>query len=136
MDEFEQECNGFKPIDKAKKKRKRKRNKAPKCSAEHGEEEGGENDEIKESAHQAEAEAEAEEERKLNTNKNDGDGCGIMSNVTFHSLGLSQPTFKAINDMGFQNTTHVPLFYFILFFTYIILPRFRLLLDIRSLSLI
>ncbi|KAJ7943585.1 RNA helicase [Quillaja saponaria] len=34
-------------------------------------------------------------------------GSGIMSNVTFASLGLSEPTLKAIKDMGFEHMTQI-----------------------------
>lgn len=42
-------------------------------------------------------------------------GSGIMSVESFASLGLSEPTYKAIMDMGFQHMTQVN-FYFSLFF--------------------
>lgn len=34
-------------------------------------------------------------------------GGGIMSDETFLSLGLSDPTFKSIEEMGFQHMTQV-----------------------------
>ncbi|XP_027330838.1 DEAD-box ATP-dependent RNA helicase 27-like [Abrus precatorius] len=43
------------------------------------------------------------EERKV---KNNG-GSGIMSTESFESLGLSEPTYKAIMDMGFHHMTQI-----------------------------
>ncbi|KAL2338279.1 hypothetical protein Fmac_012725 [Flemingia macrophylla] len=43
------------------------------------------------------------EEKKV---KNNG-GSGIMSTESFDSLGLSEPTYKAIMDMGFHNMTQI-----------------------------
>ena len=45
------------------------------------------------------------EEKKV---KNNG-GSGIMSTESFESLGLSEPTYKAIMDMGFHHMTQVML---------------------------
>ncbi|XP_057723784.1 DEAD-box ATP-dependent RNA helicase 27-like [Arachis stenosperma] len=52
-----------------------------------------------------EEEEEKEEERKEKKNK--GGGGGIMSNDEFSSLGLSEPTSKAIRDMGFSYMTQI-----------------------------
>ncbi|KAK4269281.1 hypothetical protein QN277_022461 [Acacia crassicarpa] len=48
-----------------------------------------------------EDEQEGEQRRSKNV------GSGIMSTVSFDSLGLSEPTFKAIKDMGFEHTTQI-----------------------------
>ncbi|KAG6627392.1 RNA polymerase I termination factor-like [Carya illinoinensis] len=47
---------------------------------------------------------ELKEEEKKKVNSNHG-GSGIMNTKPFESLGLSEPTFKAIKDMGFQRMT-------------------------------
>ena len=61
----------------------------------------GENDEVEE-------EEEEEEESKEKKKKNKGGGgSGIMSNESFSSLGLSEPTSKAIADMGFEYMTQI-----------------------------
>ena len=39
-------------------------------------------------------------------------GSGIMSTESFESLGLSEPTFKAIKEMGFQYMTQVYIYFF------------------------
>jgi superfamily II DNA/RNA helicase len=44
---------------------------------------------------------------KLKKVKSGGGGSGIMTTESFESLGLSEPTFNAIKDMGFQHMTQV-----------------------------
>jgi len=64
----------------------------------------GESSRKKNKKKKKEVEGESEvEERKV---KNNG-GSGIMSSESFESLGLSEPTYKAIMDMGFQHMTQV-----------------------------
>lgn len=51
---------------------------------------------------------EVEEEKEVKKKKKKVKvGSGIMSSVTFESMGLSEPTMKAIKDMGFHYTTEV-----------------------------
>ncbi|KAG6627396.1 DEAD-box ATP-dependent RNA helicase 51 [Carya illinoinensis] len=45
-----------------------------------------------------------EEEKKVSSNRG---GSGIMSTESFESLGLSEPTFNAVKDMGFQHMTQI-----------------------------
>ncbi|KAL1334302.1 hypothetical protein HN51_063235 [Arachis hypogaea] len=52
-------------------------------------------------------EEEEEEEERKEKKKNKGGGGGIMSNDEFSSLGLSEPTSKAIRDMGFSYMTQI-----------------------------
>ncbi|KAG4933002.1 hypothetical protein JHK87_047004 [Glycine soja] len=49
---------------------------------------------------------EGESEVKEKKVKNNG-GSGIMSTESFESLGLSEPTYKAIMDMGFHHMTQI-----------------------------
>ncbi|XP_024030768.1 DEAD-box ATP-dependent RNA helicase 51 [Morus notabilis] len=101
-DEKEEEAEEIQKIednkkDKRKKKEKKNREK-PKPQEE--EEENGEEEEEKE-------EEEEEEEGKKKKVKSSGVGYGIMSTEAFTSLGLSEPTLKAINEMGFQHMTQI-----------------------------
>ncbi len=48
-----------------------------------------------------------EYETKKKKRKIGGGWSGIMSTESFESLGLSEPTFKAIKDTGFQHMTQV-----------------------------
>ncbi|GMN57949.1 hypothetical protein TIFTF001_027054 [Ficus carica] len=50
---------------------------------------------------------EEEEEKEKKKVKSSGVGFGIMSTEAFTSLGLSEPTLRAINDMGFQQMTQI-----------------------------
>lgn len=102
--------------ESVKKKRKRKRGKKEDeklCSGEMNEkvESGGEEKEFvgtKEVEHDNEVEQgdEVEEEKKIKKKKVKS-GSGMMSSVTFESMSLSEPTMKAIKDMGFHYTTEV-----------------------------
>lgn len=49
---------------------------------------------------------EVEEEKEVKKKKVKS-GSGIMSSVTFESMSLSEPTMKAIKDMGFHYTTEI-----------------------------
>lgn len=80
------------PADDKKRKRKRKANRPNKVDAE---KELGEED-LKE-----EEDGEKKAEKKVKC------GSGIMSTESFDSLGLSEPTLKAIQEMGFQYLTQV-----------------------------
>ncbi|KAK7354318.1 hypothetical protein VNO80_19777 [Phaseolus coccineus] len=51
--------------------------------------------------------AEYEEEEKEETQVNTNDSTGIMSSDSFSSLSLSEPTSKAIEDMGFHLMTQI-----------------------------
>ncbi|GAV62816.1 DEAD domain-containing protein/Helicase_C domain-containing protein/DUF4217 domain-containing protein [Cephalotus follicularis] len=116
--------------EEAKKKRKRKRNRAKKATEEEEsktpnnnndrsevedgvkeEREIGEENKNKkkkqvesEEREVNEEEGEKEEEKKKKKVKVKG---GIMSSESFESLGLSEPTAKAIQEMGFQFMTQI-----------------------------
>ncbi|KAF5468964.1 hypothetical protein F2P56_013071, partial [Juglans regia] len=45
-----------------------------------------------------------EEEKKVSSSRR---GSGIMSDESFESLGLSEPTFNAVKDMRFQHMTQI-----------------------------
>ncbi|KAL1824324.1 hypothetical protein ACET3Z_011102 [Daucus carota] len=51
-------------------------------------------------------EADETEEKKMKKKKAKS-GSGIMSTVSFESMSLSEPTMKAIKDMGFHYTTEI-----------------------------
>ncbi|KAJ1394709.1 RNA helicase, DEAD-box type, Q motif [Sesbania bispinosa] len=95
---------------KQKKKRDKKRSRDI-AEEEHAEEEenGNNTDRDGESLNkkkkeEEEVEGEIEvEEKKVKNNA----GSGIMSNESFDSLGLSEPTYKAIMDMGFHHMTQI-----------------------------
>lgn len=116
------------------KKRKRKRNRAKKETqdknlneieggeAEEEEEENREVEEVKDkkkknknkkSKKESEEEekdkekAEEEEEEEKESVKKMKSGGGIMSTESFDSLGLSEATRKAIQEMGFENLTQI-----------------------------
>ena len=55
-------------------------------------------------------EEDEEEEEEKKVKKSGKTGSGIMSTEAFTSLGLSDPTLKAIQEMGFRNMTQVLLF--------------------------
>lgn len=103
------------PMDETKKKIKKSKNKKhdkkrPRdiATEEHPEEEenGNNADSDGESSKKKKVEGESEvKERKV---KNNG-GSGIMSTESFESLGLSEPTYKAIMEMGFHHMTQVML---------------------------
>lgn len=107
-----------------KKKRKRKRDKTKKEKVgsepaqieevrvhENGEKTGGEEElEVKKEEESVDEVREKEaddnvEEKKIK--KKAKSGSGIMSTATFESMSLSEPTMKAIKDMGFQYTTEI-----------------------------
>ncbi|KAK7411267.1 hypothetical protein VNO78_02700 [Psophocarpus tetragonolobus] len=50
---------------------------------------------------------EEDEEKEEETNTNDNASSGIMSTESFSSLGLSEPTSKAIADMAFHRMTQI-----------------------------
>ncbi|KAJ1392325.1 RNA helicase, DEAD-box type, Q motif [Sesbania bispinosa] len=94
---------------KQKKKRGKKRSRDI-VEEEHAEEEenGNNTDRDGESLNKKKEEEEVEgeievEEKKVKNNA----GSGIMSSESFDSLGLSEPTYKAIMDMGFHHMTQI-----------------------------
>ncbi|RDY05567.1 DEAD-box ATP-dependent RNA helicase 27, partial [Mucuna pruriens] len=103
------------PMDETKNSNKKNRKKRDKKrprdigSEERPEEEESENKadsdgESSKKKKKKKVEGESEvEQRKV---KNNG-GSGIMSTESFESLGLSEPTYKAILDMGFHHMTQI-----------------------------
>ncbi|XP_020228484.1 DEAD-box ATP-dependent RNA helicase 27 [Cajanus cajan] len=95
-------------IKKHKKKRDKKRPRDIATEELPEEEENGNNSDSdgesskKEKKKKRKGESEVEEKKV----KNNG-GSGIMSTESFDSLGLSQPTYKAIMDMGFNHMTQI-----------------------------
>jgi ATP-dependent RNA helicase DDX18/HAS1 len=53
-----------------------------------------------------------EEDKEKETVKKVKSGGGIMSTESFDSLGLSEPTRKAIQEIGFEYMTQVYCFFF------------------------
>lgn len=120
------EENSDSPNEDIQKKTKRKRKRAQKSkeaaeaennitgnTTEHSEADDIPEEDLQEVADESEkkllekGEEEGDESMKLKKNKKYSRGTGIMSNVSFSSLGLSEPTLKAIQDMGFENMTQV-----------------------------
>ncbi|KAJ7978819.1 RNA helicase [Quillaja saponaria] len=95
-DAGENEGNKDNGIAESVEKKRKKKKKQKKVNGEE-EKEGGNVDE------RLEEEEEVEEQEK----KVKSGGSGIMSNETFASLGLSEPTLKAIKDMGFEHMTQI-----------------------------
>ncbi|KAK7292121.1 hypothetical protein RIF29_07834 [Crotalaria pallida] len=103
------------PMDEWKKKKKMMNKKKHNKKRPRPTETDDESPELKENVESPEAEKteekeEEEEEEEIEVknkkNKKKG-GSGIMSTEAFSSLGLSEPTFKAIKDMGFENMTQI-----------------------------
>ncbi|XP_057437770.1 DEAD-box ATP-dependent RNA helicase 27-like [Lotus japonicus] len=102
--------------DQAKKKklRKRKRSRKTEHEVEQEEVDNG-NAESPEESEQPQTEPEEQQEVEVEEDGDDEEeekvetasGSGIMSTLSFSSLGLSQPTSKAIMDMGFQTMTQI-----------------------------
>ena len=99
-----------------KKKRKRSRPKKMPKESEPAPSDTANNDEDstpeEEEAVAEDREEEVAEEREAveshkEKKKAKKSGSGIMSTEAFSALGLSEPTMKAINDMGFGNMTQV-----------------------------
>lgn len=120
------EENSDSPNEDIQKKTKRKRKRAQKSkeaaeaennitgnTTEHSEADDIPEEDLQEVADESEkkllekGEEEGDESMKLKKNKKYSRGTGIMSNVSFSSLGLSEPTLKAIQDMGFENMTQI-----------------------------
>ncbi|XWS51301.1 hypothetical protein CRYUN_Cryun12cG0165200 [Craigia yunnanensis] len=81
-------------------KKKKKKNKSKKVKSE--------DDEKQEEEENNEEEEEKEEgDKEEIKEKVKSGGSGIMSTESFGSLGLSEPTFKAIKEMGFQYMTQI-----------------------------
>ncbi|KAG5238343.1 DEAD-box ATP-dependent RNA helicase [Salix suchowensis] len=112
--------------EEMKKKRKRKRNKNKKDGKEAEDKisdviEGGAEEEDddrqaeevkekkkkKETSKKKSEEEEEEEEKEKKTVKKVKSGGGIMSTESFDSLGLSEPTRKAIQETGFEYLTQI-----------------------------
>lgn len=87
----------------------------------------GESSRKKNKKKKVEGESEVEE-RKV---KNNG-GSGIMSSESFETLGLSEPTCKAIMDMGFQHMTQVMLRFVLNFECFLIVSSSIILEIIRQ----
>ncbi|CAJ2642071.1 unnamed protein product [Trifolium pratense] len=104
---------------KKKKLRKRKRSRKQEVEKQQEEEnienaESEEEEEEEEEKNHEPQQGEEEEERDGDDGEEDEDkkaetivSSGIMSKESFSSLGLSQPTSKSINDMGFNRMTQI-----------------------------
>ncbi|OVA05054.1 Helicase [Macleaya cordata] len=104
---------------KKKRKREKKNKKAPKTVSDTSETE----EELNREGEDVEEVEEVAEEKTLNSSEGDGDaenvpdaepkkqklgrGSGIMSTEAFSLLGISEPTMRAIKDMGFENMTQI-----------------------------
>ncbi|XP_015883074.3 DEAD-box ATP-dependent RNA helicase 51 [Ziziphus jujuba] len=98
--EVEEDGEAVKKSEKEKKKMKKKNKlKTEKMEPE-------KSTEMEEEDEDDEGEENKDEEEKKNKVKSKG-GFGIMSMESFDSLGLSEPTFKAIKDMGFEHMTQI-----------------------------
>ncbi|KDP29515.1 hypothetical protein JCGZ_19228 [Jatropha curcas] len=84
-----------------KKEKKKKKNKKVENEVKNSEEQSAEEELDEEDTKKEEAEGNDKEEKKVKS------GSGIMSTESFESLGLSEPTFKAIQEMGFQYLTQI-----------------------------
>ncbi|GLU13320.1 hypothetical protein SLE2022_299600 [Rubroshorea leprosula] len=84
--------------------KKRKRNRKRKSVSEPEEEPAGEENHGEENIEEDNGVERAEEEEKEKEKKV---WSGIMTTESFGSLGLSEPTFKAIKEMGFQHMTQI-----------------------------
>ncbi|KAK7347410.1 hypothetical protein VNO80_21940 [Phaseolus coccineus] len=91
--------------NKKKREKKRPRDNATEERPEE-EENGNDIDSDGESSKNKKKKVEGESEVEERKVKNNG-GSGIMSSESFESLGLSEPTYKAIMDMGFQHMTQI-----------------------------
>ena len=104
------------PMNETEKKMKKNNKKSDKkrsrdiATEERPEEEENENntDSDGESSKKKKKKVEGESDVEEKKVKNNG-GSGIMSTESFESLGLSEPTYKAIMDMGFHHMTQVML---------------------------
>ncbi|XP_017973705.1 PREDICTED: DEAD-box ATP-dependent RNA helicase 51 [Theobroma cacao] len=100
-EEFEQEKQEEDETEnrEVQEKKNRKKNKKVKSD----------DDEKQELVNNEEEEEEEEEEGEKGEIKEKvkNGGSGIMSTESFESLGLSEPTFKAIKEMGFQYMTQI-----------------------------
>ncbi|KAJ6409065.1 hypothetical protein OIU84_008707 [Salix udensis] len=124
----EEKLNRSMEEEEMKKKRKRKRNKNKKDGKEaedkisdvieggaEEEEDDRQVEEVKEKKKKKETskkeseeeEEEKEEEKEKKTVKKVKSGGGIMSTESFDSLGLSEPTRKAIQETGFEYLTQI-----------------------------
>ncbi|TYI18083.1 hypothetical protein E1A91_A07G064300v1 [Gossypium mustelinum] len=100
-------------LEDSKKKRKRKRNREVEIKDKKNNNKKNkklrseEDDEQEERGNNEEEEEEQEGKKEEIKEKMNIGGSGIMSTESFESLGLSEPTFKAIKEMGFQFMTQI-----------------------------
>ncbi|KAL4361697.1 hypothetical protein GQ457_04G015450 [Hibiscus cannabinus] len=97
----EDEAQAREVVVDAKKKEKKKK-KSKKVKGEDDEKQAGEGTDVGE-----EERGTNDEEGEKENGKMQSGGSGIMSTESFESLGLSDPTFKAIKEMGFQYMTQI-----------------------------
>ncbi|KAL5544679.1 hypothetical protein UlMin_008463 [Ulmus minor] len=87
-----------KETEESKKEKKKKNESREQVKQQSGGEDGEEDE-----AEEVEEEEKESQKKKVKSNS----GSGIMSAESFASLKLSEPTLKAIQDMGFQNMTQI-----------------------------
>ncbi|TYH24487.1 hypothetical protein ES288_A03G095900v1 [Gossypium darwinii] len=102
-EEDETETREVEIDEKKKMKMKKKKKKNKKMTGEDGEKQEKGTDDEEEEKQATDEEGKKEE---IKDRMNSG-GSGIMSTESFESLGLSEPTFKAIKEMGFQYMTQI-----------------------------
>ncbi|KAK8362328.1 hypothetical protein V6Z12_A03G095100 [Gossypium hirsutum] len=102
-EEDETETREVEIDEKKKMKMKKKKKKNKKVKGEDGEKQEKGTDDEEEEKQATDEEGKKEE---IKDRMNSG-GSGIMSTESFESLGLSEPTFKAIKEMGFQYMTQI-----------------------------
>lgn len=104
-EDVEGKSNELKKKNKDKKKKEKNTRKKVKAEVEEEEREEVEREEEEsgeeEGAEDGLSKKEEKAKRKVNS------GSGIMSSEAFSSLGLSEPTMKAINDIGFEYMTEI-----------------------------
>ncbi|XVF54555.1 hypothetical protein PTKIN_Ptkin05aG0190300 [Pterospermum kingtungense] len=86
-------------VEFEEKKKKKKKSKSKKVKSEDDEKQ-------KEEENNKEEEEEEGDKEEIKERVKSG-GSGIMSTESFESLGLSEPTFKAIKEIGFQYMTQI-----------------------------
>lgn len=107
-----------------KKKRKRKRDKRNKMVVEKETKKEKENeDEEDERQEDDEEQKKLDDELKAEIKKEMKSGLGIMSAELFSSVEISEPTMKAIKDMGFEYMTQVNYTLFYLYLPCLYLKR-------------
>ncbi|KAK8686278.1 hypothetical protein V6N13_125305 [Hibiscus sabdariffa] len=101
-EDFQEDEAQAREVEVDEKKKEKKKKKSKKVKGEDFEKQAGERTDVGEE----ERETNDEEGEKENGKMQSG-GSGIMSTESFESLGLSDPTFKAIKEMGFQYMTQI-----------------------------